>query len=175
VVGGGAEVDEGEQHRITVTSALLEVDCGKARADESTVRGLKGAFKVEGSAGEVRCSWPGGGDMQVLAWELDAIGASLGTVTLEPGLARVVRLAEGDIISASLGAWLKSIEPQGASPSRADVSLIDRRGDPVSLPAEELSIVQKRIIEHIRKKVLRADDDGFAVLSRHEMQFVRRP
>lgn len=168
---------EGSPFPITVHTAQLEIECGKARAVKDTIKGYaESGFTASGSRGEVRAMW-NGGDTQKLAWLLDATSTSLGVVTFEPGtLARVERMAPGDVITGSLGTWLKNIEEdQNAVRSAEEIAIVDRLGKAVELRDSDLTILQRRIVEHLRKRVLEVDDSGYAILARHELHFVGRP
>lgn len=170
--------DTGVSHyRITVRVALLEIDCGEARARESSIRGFDAPeFNIKGSMGDVRCSW-NGGDAKRLAWLLDGQGASLGTVIFEPGfLSTIEKLAAGDVITATLGTWLKHIDDETLSNSAdtSELALVNRRGEEVGLPGDQLTMEQQRVIEHLRKRVPKLHDDNFAELAFHELEFVTR-
>lgn len=173
---GTASIDP-SPFSITVHAVAVEIDCGRARAAEGTIKGLTTpGFAVQGSQGEVNGAWTGG-DTQLLRWILESTVSSLGVVKFEPGeLARIERIAPGDVITGSLGTWLKNISADPTSPPRTvdEIAVVDRLGRPVEMPAQELSTLQLRIIEHLRKRVLDVDDAGYAVLSRHELHFVKR-
>ena len=90
--------------------------------------------------------------------------------------ARIERMAPGDVISGSLSAWLKNIDGEDIQTRTTDaIAIVDNRGDPAEILEDNLSIVQRRIIEHFRKRVLELDEDVLAVLARHELQFIRIP
>jgi hypothetical protein len=162
---------------ITVHTAQLEIDCGKARAAVDSIKGFADpGFTVRGSKGEVRGTW-NGGDTQRLVWLLDATAVSLGVVTFEPGeLARVERLAPGDGIAGTLGTWFKNIEADETSPRPTDdIGIVEKLGNPVEIEGKDFSVLQRRIMEHLRKCALEVDGAGYAILARHELRFVRRP
>ena len=167
------------RYPITLRSGELEIDCGKARATEDSVKGAAketvGRFDATGTHGVVRCYWSG--DFQRLRWIFDATGDSIGTLIFEPGaLAKIVRIAPGDVIKATLGAYLKDIESDESAPSKTidEFTIVDRMGERQEVPTEQLSILQRRIIEHLRKSVLRLNDEGLAVISTHELHLVER-
>lgn len=163
---------------ITVRAGELEIDCGHARATEDSVKGAAqetfGRFDATGSAGMVRCKWSG--DFKRLRWILDATGASIGTLIFEPGvLAKIVGLAPGDVIKGTFGTYLKDIESDESAPAKVldQFTVVDRLGERPELAGEQLSVLYNRIIEHLRKSVL-TTDEGFAVISSHELHFVER-
>jgi hypothetical protein len=157
---------------VSVCAAQLEINCGEARAKIDTIKGLNTpGFAVKGSHGEVSCYWNSGDPMR-LTWILDGKGNMLGDIDFEPGLLSTVeKLAPGDVITATLGTWLKNIAT-GEAPV-TEISLTDRPGgSEIKLDEATLTIEQQRVIEHLRKKVLKLHDDNFAELAKHELEFV---
>lgn len=161
---------------ITVTAGRFEIDCGQAKATVDSCKGATGGarFDANGNSGVVHCKWDG--DFKRPAWTLYAAGASIGTLVFEPGiLAKIVDLAPGDVIKGTFGTWLKDIASDESAPPRIDdIAVVDRLGEQPQLPEQELSILQRKIIEHLRKSVLVPDAEGFAVISSHELQFIER-
>lgn len=177
---GDAEIP-GSQFRMTLSAAILLIDCGKARAEPSSVKGTEAGarrrFRMKGTDGEVVATWTG--DMQMLRWNLDAVAISIGTVRFDDDmLARVVSLAPGDDINGSLGAYLKDISGDIGSPPNPSsaVGILDRFGDSAALDEHGLSTLQRLAIEHLRKAALtEVDEQGFAILARHALTFIKRP
>jgi hypothetical protein len=165
-------------YEIALRSAVLSIDCGLGKAKLSTVWGYgKPDFIVTGSHGEVRCACTA--NTQKQHWRLDASGTTLGTFVLDTeNKVFVERLAHGDVIMATLATWLKYIAPDDSEaashPADGDIALLDRTGGEVKLDAKRLTVEQQRIIEHLAKRRLNTDENNYAVVARHEIEFVRR-
>lgn len=177
VTCGEARV-EVSPYPIALREADLEIDCAKARAADDTIKGKEksagGYFTATGTHGEVTCTWIG--NRQKLRWRLVADGSSVGSLTFDRDLARIEHLAPGDVLTGTLSACIKDIMSDAKSPPRpVDTIALVNRGKPVDMPAEELTELQLRVMEHLRKKVLDIADDGYAVLTRHELHVIRRP
>lgn len=161
---------------ITVSVGRFEIDCGLANATVDSCKGATGGarFNAEGNSGAVYCKWDG--DFKRPAWTLFAAGSSIGTLVFEPGiLAKIVDLAPGDVIKGTFGTWLKDIaSDESGQPRIDDITIVDRLGERPELQEHQLSILQRKIIEHLRKSVLSLDAEGFAILSSHELHFIER-
>jgi hypothetical protein len=55
-----------------------------------------------------------------------------------------------------------------------DIALVDRAGNEAGLDFDELSKEQQLIMAHLAKRALKLDEDNFATVARHELEFVRR-
>ena len=175
---GFLEVPNSRYYR-TLRSARLQINCGEARARMDTVKGYnQPRFEMPGSHGAVSGRWYSGTSRE-LDWRLDAQGVSLGNVKMEIGFVALERLNDGSSVVATVGTWLKDIDPvdeQTDTTAHVDeIAFVDADGQEVRVPAEQLSREQRRFIEHLQLAGLDLDEQNFAHLASHEITFVRRP
>lgn len=169
----GVEVS---QSPIVLRYAVLIVTLGHARARTDSIKGRgTSGFEVDGGYGPVRCAWSGGTTSR-LRYRLAATGSRIGSFTLErASLANVEQLAHGDVIKASLETWLKYIEVDDGELQESSIGVLDRvTGELKAQSAEERTVEQRRIIAHLAKLLLKHDDNNYAIVAEHEIEYVRR-
>ena len=131
-------------------------------------------MSVDGTHGEVRWAWSAGSSAK-LRWRLAATGTRLGSMELGPGtLANIEQLSSGEVIRATLSTWLKFVAADETSPRESPIGIVDRTdGGLKTLPEMEMTVAQRRIIEHLAKLRLNPDVDNEIEIASHEVEFVR--
>jgi hypothetical protein len=159
---------------IVLRAAIVSVACGKARAKQESItgRGTADGHVENGSHGPVHWVWRG--NSSVLRWRVHGKEARIGNFSID--LAKIVELAIGDVLRGSISAWLKHIEPAtGWRQPNAIAHVHVYRDEPGRYDtAEDISTAQVRLMEHLRKMFLKTDDNNYAELSSHEIEFIGR-
>ncbi|MEM7778060.1 MAG: hypothetical protein AAF732_20950 [Pseudomonadota bacterium] len=163
----------------TLRAARMQIgfsEEGRARRD--TIKGrTEPQFELQGTYGPVRARY-GAGTTRQLDWRLDATGVSLGNIDMDIGFVALERLSDGETVTASIGTWLKDIEPvdeqSDTVAGSGEIAIVDSEGQEVEIAVNELTTEQRRFIEHLELAGLERDEQNFAVLASHELTFVRR-
>lgn len=161
----------GSKRRFSVRRMLLSIACGDARGRRSAIAGINGlAIVLQNSrGGDVRFAWLG--TERRPCWEVSAGGAIIGYLKFDAGV--IEQLAHGDVLRATLSAWLKHIDTDEFE-EEPTFGIVDEDGRSLELPEDKLTIEQRRIIEHVNKLKLATDGNGHAEIAVAELQLERK-
>jgi hypothetical protein len=156
--------------RFSVRKPQLAIDCGEARGRLDALAGINGTpIIMTNSSGETSFSWIG--TRRVPRWEVSASGSKIGYLWFDAGI--VENLAYRDVLRVSMHAWFKHIDVTDGD-AEAAFGIIDAKHGLLEQPAETVTIEQQRLIEHLAKLTLPADDNGCVEVAAHEIEVVRK-